>query len=60
MFNIKLNEAEHYFTEVEKKLLEETDYEIELKQSVEMSEACYPVLDIKFPRYYPKYSSKKC
>ncbi|MGB0294427.1 MAG: ABC1 kinase family protein [Flavobacteriaceae bacterium] len=59
MFNIKLNEAEHYFTEVEKKLLEETDYEIELKQSVEMSEACAAVLDIKFPKYYPKYSSKK-
>ncbi len=59
MFNIKLNEAEHYFAEVEKKLLEETDYEIELKHSVEISKACAGVLDIKFPKYYPQYSSKK-
>jgi predicted unusual protein kinase regulating ubiquinone biosynthesis (AarF/ABC1/UbiB family) len=59
MFNIKMNEAEQYFTEVEKKLLEETDYQIELQQSIEMSEACAKVLDIKFPKYYPEWSSKK-
>lgn len=40
MFNIKGKDSEKYFKEVEGKLLEETDYLLEVKQSIEISEAC--------------------
>src|SRR5690606_5459271 len=38
MFNLSEKELKKYINEVEGKLLEETDYELELKRSVEISE----------------------
>lgn len=59
MFNLKGKDSEKYFKEVEDKLLEETDYILELKQSVEMAEACKSIKNLRFPTYYPEWSSEK-
>ncbi|WP_309608602.1 AarF/UbiB family protein [Flavobacterium sp.] len=59
MFNLKGKDSEKYFKEVENKLLEETDYVLELKQSEEMSNACKNIENLKFPKYYPELSSEK-
>ena len=59
MFNIKGKDSERYFQEVEGKLLEETDYELELRQSIEIAEACKHIPNLRFPQYYPELSSAK-
>lgn len=59
MFNIKSKDAEKFFREVEGKLLEETDYLHELKQSREITEACANIPNIRFPRYYEELSGEK-
>ena len=59
MFNLKGNDSDKYFQEVESKLIEETDYELELTQSIEVSKACSHIANLKFPIYYPDLSSSK-
>lgn len=59
MFNLKGEDSKRYFAEVEDKLTEETDYELEVKQSVEITEACSHIPNLKFPNYYPELSSKR-
>lgn len=59
MFNLKGKDSEKYFKEVEDKLLEETDYNLELKQSVSISEKCANIDNLRFPEYYPELSSDK-
>jgi len=59
MFNIKKEGSESYFQEVEDKLFEETDYNLELKRSQHFSEECRHLPNVKFPRYYPEYSCEK-
>lgn len=59
MFNIKGNDSDKYFKEVELKLLEETDYVLELKQSIEVSNWCSEIENLRFPKYYPEFSSEK-
>lgn len=59
MFNLQGKDSERYFKEVEGKLLEETDYVLEVKQSIEISEACEHIPNLKFPKYYPELSSEK-
>ncbi len=58
---LKLSEKDidQYMEEVEVKLLEETDYELELKRSMQMSTACAHLENIYFPSYYPDLSSKR-
>jgi predicted unusual protein kinase regulating ubiquinone biosynthesis (AarF/ABC1/UbiB family) len=48
-----------YIKEVEERLLEETDYELEVRRSIEFSEACKNLKDVVFPTYYPELSSGK-
>ncbi len=48
-----------YLKEVEAKLIEETDYELELRQGQEISTACAHLDHIEFPAYYPEYSNDK-
>ena len=48
-----------YIKEVEERLLEETDYELEVRRSIEFSEACKNLNDVVFPTYYPNLSSSK-
>jgi predicted unusual protein kinase regulating ubiquinone biosynthesis (AarF/ABC1/UbiB family) len=59
MFNIKGKDSDKYFKEVEDKLLEETDYVLELKQSLEVSNLCKSIKNLRFPKYYPELSSEK-
>lgn len=59
MFNIKGKDSEKYFKEVENKLLEETDYIQELRQSQELTEACSRIPNMRFPNYYPELSSER-
>jgi len=59
LFGLNETDIERYMGEVESKLLEETDYELELKRSVEISEACAPIPDLVFPAYYPEYSGSR-
>jgi predicted unusual protein kinase regulating ubiquinone biosynthesis (AarF/ABC1/UbiB family) len=48
-----------YIKEVEERLLEETDYELEVKRSVEFSKACSQLDNIVFPTYYPELSGHR-
>ncbi|WP_298951925.1 AarF/UbiB family protein [uncultured Nonlabens sp.] len=59
MFNLKGEDSKRYFAEVEDKLTEETDYTLEVKQSIEITEACSHIPNLKFPQYYPELSSKR-
>ncbi|HAJ83020.1 MAG: ABC transporter [Zunongwangia sp.] len=59
MFNLQGKDSEKYFKEVEGKLLEETDYVLEIKQSKAISEACKHIPNLKFPQYYEKLSSER-
>ncbi len=59
MFNIKGEGSNEYFREVENKLLEETDYILELKQSNEIASACSHIPNLSFPKYYQEYSSDR-
>lgn len=59
MFNLQAKDSEKYFKEVEGKLLEETDYVLEVKQSREISEACSHIPNIRFPKYYEELSSER-
>jgi len=59
MFNMQAKDSEKYFKEVEGKLLEETDYILEVKQSKEISEACSHIPNLRFPKYYEELSSER-
>ncbi len=59
MFNLKGKEAEKYFLEVEEKLTEETDYQLEVTRSMEISQACRHISNLSFPTYYPELSSDR-
>ncbi len=59
MFNIKGEGSDKYFKEVEDKLTEETNYILEVAQSIEISEACKNIQHLKFPKYYPELSTDR-
>ena len=59
MFNLQGKDSDKYFKEVEDKLIEETNYLLELKQSQEVVEACKKIENLVFPNYYSEYSSEK-
>lgn len=59
LFNLNQQDIERYMGEVESKLLEETDYELELKRSVEISEACAHIPNLIFPKYYSELSASR-
>ena len=59
MFNIKGEHSDVYFKEVEGKLLEETNYLLEIEQSQEVVAACEHIPNLQFPRYYKALSSQQ-
>jgi len=59
MFNIKGKDSDKYFKEVEDKLIEETNYFLELRQSQEIAEGCISIPNLKFPRFYEEFSSER-
>ena len=59
MFNLKGKDSEKYFKEIEGKLIEETDYNLELTQSQEITRDCSHIKNLRFPDYYPELSSER-
>ena len=59
MFNIKGKDSDKYFKEVEGKLIEETNYVLEMKQSKEIAIACANIPNLLFPQYYEELSSDR-
>ena len=59
LLNMNERELDHYMAEVEEKLLEETDYILEVKRSREISSACSHIPNLKFPVYYDEYSAER-
>ena len=52
-------ELDIYMKEVEQKMVEETDYILEVQQSKKFAEACQSLKNIVFPAYYPELSSPR-
>lgn len=59
MFNLQGKDSDKYFKEVENKLVEETNYILEMKQSQEITNACAVIPNMEFPKYYPELSSER-
>ena len=59
MFNLQGKDSDKYFKEVEDKLVEETNYLLELEQSQEVVAACKKIENLVFPNYYSEFSSEK-
>ena len=59
MFNIKGKDSDKYFKEVEEKLIDETNYILEVDQSIEIAKACKHIPNMKFPEYYKEYSTDR-
>jgi len=59
LLNMNERELDHYMAEVEEKLLEETDYILEIQRSREISIACSQIPNLKFPTYYDELSSDR-
>ena len=59
MFKLNPVEYEEFIGEVESRLLEEADYQLELRRSMEMSEKSRSMENLVFPTYYPALSAPK-
>ncbi len=59
VMGLKDKDVDAYFREIEERLMEETNYELELKRSMELSRRSSQLRHIFFPRYYPEFSSRK-
>ncbi|MEM8893858.1 MAG: AarF/ABC1/UbiB kinase family protein [Bacteroidota bacterium] len=59
LFNLNEVELDHYMEEVEGKLLEETDYGLELDRSMSITKSTGHIDGVFFPEYYPEYSSER-
>jgi predicted unusual protein kinase regulating ubiquinone biosynthesis (AarF/ABC1/UbiB family) len=59
MFKLNPVEYDEFIQEVEQRMMEETDYALELKRSIELSSKCIHIKNIVFPKYYPEFSSAK-
>ena len=59
MFSISKAELDQFMGEVEEKLIEETDYELEVTRSQHLSQQCAHLHGLVFPRYYPEMSSER-
>lgn len=59
MFKLNAAEYDEFIGEVQSKLLEETDYVLELKRSIELSEKCRTIPNLIFTTYYPEFSGDR-
>ena len=59
MFNIRGKDSDRYFKEVESKLVEETNYVLEVEQSIAIVAACKHIPHLNFPNYYADLSSDR-
>ncbi len=59
MFQLNEVELDHYMEEVQGKLMEETNYGLELKRSMEITQNTSHIDNLFFPQYYPEFSSER-
>ena len=60
MFNLgKGKDLDKYFSEVEEKLREETDYNLELEQAETVAKHCAHIPNLIFPNYYREFSCER-
>lgn len=59
LLNISNAELDHYLQEVEQRLLEETDYQLELTRSKHISLASAGISGLHFPKYYEHLSGDR-
>ncbi|MEM9391572.1 MAG: AarF/ABC1/UbiB kinase family protein, partial [Bacteroidota bacterium] len=59
MFKVSTAELNQYIGEVEEKLIEETNYSLELERSIDLTERSSHIKGIVFPGYYPEFSSER-
>ncbi len=59
MFKLNPVEYDEFIGEVEQRMMEETDYTLELKRSMEISKKCKAIANLAFPNYYPALSAQK-
>lgn len=59
MFKLNPVEYDSFIQEVELRMMEETDYTLELKRSMELSSKTRHLKNVVFPKYYPEFSCPK-
>ncbi|MGB2266165.1 MAG: ABC1 kinase family protein [Akkermansiaceae bacterium] len=59
LFQLDSKAIEPYMKEVEERLLEETDYHLELERSQDLANKSSHLPHTRFPSYYPELSSKR-
>jgi len=59
MFKLNPVEYDEFIQEVEQRMMEETDYTLELRRSIDLSSRTTNIPNAVFPTYYPEYSSAK-
>lgn len=59
LFKLDAATLDPYITEVRERLIEETDYRLELRRSQEFAKACSSLENTRFPNYYPELSSER-
>lgn len=59
IMNANEHEVEAHFNEIKERLIEETNYKLELQRSVLLSEKCSHLPNISFPTYYTEYCSER-
>jgi predicted unusual protein kinase regulating ubiquinone biosynthesis (AarF/ABC1/UbiB family) len=59
LFNMNTRDLNEYLEEVEEKLIEETDYLLELERSNKISKACSSLHGVRFPKYYEELSARR-
>ncbi len=57
----KMSDADmgKFFNEVEERMMDETNYRLELSNAVEIGKACAHIPNLRFPQYYPELSSDR-
>ena len=59
IMNVPLKDLDVYIKEVEEKLVEETNYELELLRGIDLTSKTTELEGIIFPKYYPELSSSR-
>jgi predicted unusual protein kinase regulating ubiquinone biosynthesis (AarF/ABC1/UbiB family) len=58
---MKVNDEDmiKFFNEVEERMMDETNYQLELANAMEIGAACQHIPNLRFPKYYPELSSDR-
>jgi predicted unusual protein kinase regulating ubiquinone biosynthesis (AarF/ABC1/UbiB family) len=59
LLGLKERDVSEYLKEIETRLLEETDYALELRRSQELSSLSAHLRNVRFATYYPEWSSAR-